>query len=54
MLVGFYSCCIFKCDCTLYIVHSIISNGVCFNYCICESVFSIMYVCMYVYIHVNK
>ena len=53
VLVGFNSCCIFKYVCTVYMVQNIISHGVCFNYCIRESVFSIAYVCMYVcmYIH---
>ena len=43
VLFGFYSCCIFKYDCIVCMVHSINSRGVSFNYCIHESMCSIVY-----------
>ena len=35
-------------------VHSIISRGVCFNYCIRESMCSIACVYLYMYVDINK
>jgi hypothetical protein len=36
VLVGLYSCCIFKYEFIVYMVCSIISCGLCFKYFICE------------------
>ena len=54
MLIGFNSCCIFKYDCTVYMVQNIISCGVCFNYCIRERMCSIAYGVIYIYIRVSS
>ena len=47
MQVGFYSCCICKHDFIVCMVHGIISRGVCFNYYVCESMFSEVYGVLY-------
>ena len=43
MLVGFYSCCIFNYDFIVYMLHSINSGLICFNYFVCECMFCIAY-----------
>jgi hypothetical protein len=47
--VGFYSSCVLKYDFIVSMVHSIISHGVCFNYVVHESMLSIAYGVIYIY-----
>jgi hypothetical protein len=60
VLVGFYSCCIFKYDFVVYIyiciymVHSIMSRGKMCLLFICESMFSIAYGVLYIYIYIYE
>jgi hypothetical protein len=42
VLEGLYSSCIFKYDFIVYVVHSIISRGTCFNYLIRGSVHHVL------------
>ena len=47
MRVGFCSCCLFKYDFIVYMVHGIISRGICFNYYGLDGIFSVAYGALY-------